>query len=218
MLVHEQLLQKCISHYTRHDWPALPGRTNHLDAGVLVPILADEAWTCILTRRTAHLRTHSKEICFPGGKPDPTDKDLQETATREAKEELALNGGKVLAKLSSVPLYTSDYRLHPFLTLFSKNTAINANPVEVADILPISLRSMLGLSFLDGAEFELDGKIYLSPIFIPSKVGISIEQPIYGGTAHVLYETMILVSQAIGVKVPPVRATFDQFPFVHTIN
>ena len=218
MTSHQKLLKKIISHFTRHDWPALPGRTNHLHAGILVPILVDDDWTCILTRRTPHLRTHSKEICFPGGKPDPEDKSLQETALREANEELTLEGGEVLTKLSSVPLYTSEFRLHPFLALFPQETTIVANPAEVADVLPMSIRSILSLPFLDGAEFDLEGTTYISPIFIPSKVGLSIEQPIYGGTAHVLYETITLVAQALNVSVPPLKVTFDQFPFVHTTN
>lgn len=215
MYKHQKLLKKSICHFIRHDWPALPGRTNHKNAGVLVPILADDAWTCILTQRTPHLRTHSKEICFPGGKPDPEDKNLQETALREAKEELNLEKGSVLTKLSSVPLYTSEFRLHPYLALFPENTSVSANPAEVATVLPMSIRSILNLPFIDGTEFELEGKQYISPIFIPSKVGLSLDQPIYGGTAHVLHETITIVARAIGADVPPCKATFDQFPFVH---
>ena len=199
----------------RHDWPAHPGRTNHKNAGVIVPILADDEWTCLLTQRTARLRTHSKEICFPGGKPDRADKDLQETAIREAKEELDLKGGTILTKLSSVPLYTSDFRIHPYLALFPQNITIIPNPEEVSAVLPMSIKSILNLSFLDGTEFEFEGKKYISPIFIPSKVGLPIEQPIYGGTAHILYETITIVAQAIECTVPPLKTTFDQFPFVH---
>lgn len=218
MLSHQRSITKSLINFIRHDWPSFPGKTNHRNAGVLIPIICDDEWTCILTRRTPHLRTHSKEICFPGGKPDPEDKNLQETAIREAKEELNLDGGVVVTKLSSVPLYTSEFRLHPFLALFPQKTTISANPEEVADVLPISIRSILSLSFLDGTEFELEGKKYISPIFIPSKVGLSIEQPIYGGTAHVLYETITIVAQAIGCTIPPLKTTFDQFPFVHTTS
>ena len=62
-------------------------------------------------------------------------------------------------------------------------------------------------------NLSLRAEIHL-PIFIPSKVGVPIEQPTYGGTAHVLHETIALVAQAIKVSVPPLKAT----SFVHTTN
>ena len=215
---HRIKLQKSLLEFTRRDWPSLPNNTNHLSAGVLIPIIADAFWTCILTKRSAHLREHSKEICFPGGKPDPIDKCLEETALREAKEELNLEGGKVLAELSSIPLYTSPYRIHPFLAIFPEGTSINANPNEVEEVLSIPILSVLTLPFLDGTPFEFHGKKYLSPIFLPKKVGIPIEQPIFGGTAHALYEAVSIIASALDIAVPPLQSTFDQFPFIQAKN
>jgi 8-oxo-dGTP pyrophosphatase MutT (NUDIX family) len=215
---HEQKIAAALSLFKKQDWPALPGRTNHKKAGVIVPLLADEEWTCILTQRTAILREHGGEICFPGGKPDPQDISLQDTALREAKEELGLHTGTVLTRLSSIPLYTSDYRLEPFLTLFPAKTSITPNPNEVAHVLPLSIKCILSLPFIDGKDFTFDGKQYLSPIFLPKKLGFAIEQPIFGGTAHVLYETITLVARALSIDVPPTKCTFDQFPFRHPTN
>ena len=36
---------------------------------------------------------------------------MRATALREANEEIGLEGAEVLGELSSIPLYTSDYRL-----------------------------------------------------------------------------------------------------------
>ena len=36
------------------------------------------------------LRTNAGEVCFPGGKRDPSDRDDVETALREAEEEIGL--------------------------------------------------------------------------------------------------------------------------------
>ena len=44
----------------------------------------------MLTRRRADLRRHAGEISFPGGRRDPDDADLTETALREAEEEIGL--------------------------------------------------------------------------------------------------------------------------------
>ena len=59
---------------------------------MLVPLYeANGELHVILTRRAAHLRSHSWEVSFPGGGQDPTDTSLWHTALREAQEEIALD-------------------------------------------------------------------------------------------------------------------------------
>ena len=62
-------------------------------AAVLVPLFLpaqDQPPSVVLTRRRADLRRHAGEISFPGGRRDPEDADLRETALREAEEEIGL--------------------------------------------------------------------------------------------------------------------------------
>ena len=111
-------LAALLAAHPRIDVPALPGRRNHLHAGVLVPLrFVDGDLEVVLTERVATLRHHGGEVSFPGGKPDPEDRDLEHTALREAEEEIGLRGARVLGRLSSIPLYTSDFRLEPFVAL-----------------------------------------------------------------------------------------------------
>src|SRR5689334_14619620 len=42
-------------------------------SAVLVPIIARREPTVLLTERTSHLRDHSGQVCFPGGKIDDVD-------------------------------------------------------------------------------------------------------------------------------------------------
>ena len=101
------LLQKLQNHlqtYQHKFYPAFENRRNHISAGVLVALYDDDDWTCILTQRSSQLKDHGGEICFPGGKQQPEDHSLQETALREAKEEISLEG-TIIGRLSSIPLY-----------------------------------------------------------------------------------------------------------------
>jgi len=68
--------------------PALPYRS----AAVLVPVIARERGLhIVLTQRAAHLRDHSGQVAFPGGKIEPGDPDPAAAALREAGEEIGLS-------------------------------------------------------------------------------------------------------------------------------
>eukprot|EP01135_Chromosphaera_perkinsii_P004835 Nk52_evm13s298 gene=Nk52_evmTU13s298 len=68
-------------------------------AAVLVPIFFYEQNVYVLlTRRSSKLKSHSGEVCFPGGKQDKEDgDDVIKTALREAQEEIGLNPESVKA-------------------------------------------------------------------------------------------------------------------------
>ena len=74
--------------------PAFLGTTRV--AAVLVGLVErTDGLHVLLTQRTAHLREHSGQVAFPGGKMDPGDASPAATALREAWEEVGLPGGNV---------------------------------------------------------------------------------------------------------------------------
>lgn len=180
--------------------PALPGRTNHLRAGVLVPLRwgLDDLHV-VLTLRAAHLSTHAGEVCFPGGRPEEGDEDLEHTARREAREEIGLEGAAVLGRLSSVPLYTSDYRLEPFVAQVPPDAALWPDPREVAAILEASVGATLGRTAIDAIPWEHAGRQHLSPVF---EVGGHV---VFGGTAHVLWELLRVLAPLWGLEPPALQ-------------
>ena len=59
-------------------------------AAVLVPLVFRHEPHVLLTQRTDHLSRHAGQVAFPGGRADPDDISLVETALRETQEETGI--------------------------------------------------------------------------------------------------------------------------------
>jgi 8-oxo-dGTP pyrophosphatase MutT (NUDIX family) len=122
------------------DGSLFEGRTIR-EAAVLMPLVQRaEGLTVLLTQRTAHLHDHAGQISFPGGRRDPGDKDLVQTALRETAEEvgLAANYIKILGALGQYQTVTA-YRVTPFVALVDPGFALKLDAFEVADTFEVPL-------------------------------------------------------------------------------
>ena len=183
------------------DHPALPGRTNHLRAGVLVPLVWDPEPTCLMTLRPRSLRRHGGEICFPGGLPEDGDVDLQATALRETWEELGIRDALVLGQLCSMPLYTSDYRLVPYVAAVP-NAPLVPSVDEVARVLREPIGDWLSRPWLEGIPYAAGEEEHFSPVFTLED-GLLL----FGATAHTFYELLEVMGRAVGRSLPPMRVS-----------
>ncbi len=107
---------------------------------------ADEGEDVVLTQRAESMRTHAGQVAFPGGSVDPGDRDPEETALREAAEEIGLasEGVEVLGPLPTIPLSVTGFRVTPVLAWWSTPSPIRAeNPAEVARVARIPLRDLV---------------------------------------------------------------------------
>lgn len=176
---------------------ALPGRTNHRRAGVLVPLRWSEGRIEVLTTlRPATLRRHGGEVSLPGGRPEPEDDSLLDTALREAREELGLEGVDVLGRLASMPVYTSEFRLEPFVGRIDPAAALRPDPGEVAAVLPLDLTAILASGRIEGVS-PRDGA-WLMPVFRPGG------HLLFGATALTIVELLGVLAAARGQAAPEV--------------
>jgi 8-oxo-dGTP pyrophosphatase MutT (NUDIX family) len=171
--------------------PALPGRTNHLRAGVAVPLRFGpqgglDAWC---TLRPRGLRRHGGEISLPGGGPEPQDADLEATARRELVEEVGVAAGRLLGRLSSVPVFTSEWRLEPFVLELADGPP-RPDPVEVERVYAVSLDPYLRGQAIEGLRVDRFGAEVVMPLFRVDGLVI------FGATAIVLWELLGALSDA----------------------
>lgn len=114
-------------------------------AAVLIGVVARPAGAAvILTERTAHLRSHSGQVAFPGGKIDATDASPAAAALREAEEEIGL-AASFIEPLGYLDPYSTGtgYRIVPVVALVSPGFTLQPNPGEVADVFEVPLSFLL---------------------------------------------------------------------------
>ncbi|MCB0698331.1 MAG: CoA pyrophosphatase [Chitinophagales bacterium] len=111
--------------------------------GLLYP--QNDILNLLLIKRTEDGKPHSGQISFPGGRQDPIDKDLQETALRETFEEVGVPSGQieVIGALSSLYIPVSNNNVHPFVGFASHRPDYVLNADEVQYVLEVPLHELL---------------------------------------------------------------------------
>lgn len=128
-------------------------------AAVLVPVLRTPAGPRVLfTRRAEHLRKHSGQISFPGGRRDEGDVSFAANALREAQEEVGLDpaGVEVIGYLDDYPTITG-YRVTPVVGVVSEAQAWKYDAGEVAGVFETPLAFVLDEQNFERKAFTSNG-------------------------------------------------------------
>jgi len=98
----------------------------------------------LLTKRASHLKHHPSQISFPGGKAEPTDKNLIHTALREAQEEIGLSPDAV-SIVGQLPIYEiiSGYKVTPIVGIIESPQPYQKDANEVDEIFQVPLQFFL---------------------------------------------------------------------------
>ena len=149
----------------------------------------------VFTRRRADLRRHAGEISFPGGRRDPEDADLKETALRETEEEIGLPRAAVslLGELPPTSTIATNYLIHPFVGLVSVERRWRTSPREVDAVLELPLRAL--------GEARTRRRLERRGISFETEVYVLGEHLIWGATARILENLL----ERIDSLIPPSR-------------
>ncbi len=146
--------------------------------------------TCfLLTERASYQGTHSAQISFPGGKIEKSDKNLEFTALREAKEEVGveISSVHIIKELTDVYIPPSNFLATPFLGFVNKEPNFILNH-EVENTIVVLLEDLLNDSSLTTIHMNTS---YMKNIDVPCfKLNNYI---VWGATAMMLSEIKDLI-------------------------
>jgi len=127
-------------------------------AAVLIPLVwYDEEWHLLFTRRTDTVESHKGQVSFPGGACDEGETTPEQTALREADEEIGLDPDdvRVLGRLSNLITITY-FRVTPVIGVVRWPNVFRVGEHEVARIFTIPLAWLANPS--NRWQFEMPGR------------------------------------------------------------
>ena len=110
-------------------------------AAVLVPLVYfQDEWHILYTRRTDRVESHKGQVSFPGGACDDGETTPEQTALREADEEVGIRPEdvRVLGRLNSM-VTISHFRVTPVVGVIQFPYAFKTSGAEVARVFTIPL-------------------------------------------------------------------------------
>ena len=127
------------------DQDARPDPSFLKSAAVLLPIVArPDELTVLFTRRTEHLRAHSGQISFPGGRIEEGDASEQAAALRETQEEIGIAASsiEVVGRLADYHTRTG-FRVTPVVGLVAVPFTLRVDAHEVDEVFEVPLSFLL---------------------------------------------------------------------------
>jgi len=162
-----------------------------LPSAVLIPIFKkDGQYHIVFIKRTNTVKTHKGQISFPGGMRDAGDKSLQDTALREAEEEIGLRkeDTTLLGEMDDQITTTSNFIVTPFVAMIPWPYYFTAQKAEVAEIITVPIPSLLAKDAMKPETEMLDGKEVESFAYYYSGARI------WGATARILNKLLAIIA------------------------
>ena len=138
-----------------------------------------------LIQRPDYDGVHARQMSFPGGRRDPQDRDIIDTALRENEEEtgIAARDIEVLGTLTDLYIIASHFNVTPVVGVYRHEPAFTAHPFEVEEIIEVPLRQLC-----DPANRHEKPMTILQGVTIMAPYYLLAGKVVWGATAMILAE------------------------------
>lgn len=120
-------------------------QTPYIPAATLMPLVqTPQGIHMLLTRRASHLKKHSGQISFPGGRVDASDASVIDTALRETMEEIGIPAHKIDV-LGILPEFFTGtgFLMQPVVGFVQSDYVLTINAQEVDEVFAVPLVFLL---------------------------------------------------------------------------
>lgn len=175
------------------------GNSNIIESSVLMLLFPynGKINTCLI-QRPSTMRNHGGQIAFPGGRYEPLDKNLLETALRESFEEIGTdcNQLEIIGALTPLYVQVSNFTINPFIGWSETLPHFKIDNREVDEIFIIPVEKLLQHTAIQlrmvttiSGTIEAPG-FYIDELFI------------WGATAMIISEFHEIFKSLLVVKCP----------------
>ena len=180
------------------NFPREPGPDAKV-AAVLILLFPEKGSVhTVLMQRPEYKGVHGGQISFPGGKKESSDKDIIQTALREANEETGLIQDEINVIDTLTPLFipVSNTVVTPVVAWTKDKPDFRHHPGEVVFLFDAEISKLLDPLIIRTKPMEIHGEM-LSVRYFDYDGRV-----IWGATAMMLHELLTIIRRGeIGVKV-----------------
>ncbi|MCB0661486.1 MAG: CoA pyrophosphatase [Saprospiraceae bacterium] len=147
----------------------------------------------LIERQTKKNDRHGGQISLPGGKTEPTDAGHDETALREAEEEVGVksNDVELIGSLTELYIPVSNFKVFPFVGFMDYRPDFVPQLSEVKSILEIPFDEFLHQSARKTMDMQVSQHITMRSVPYFDVQG----RVVWGATAMILSELISIANQ-----------------------
>jgi 8-oxo-dGTP pyrophosphatase MutT (NUDIX family) len=171
------------------NFPRVPGKDARI-AAVLILLYPNKGSVhTVFMQRHNYDGVHGGQISFPGGKKEPADTDVIQTALRESMEETGADPSKIKVLGTLTPLFipVSNMLVTPVVGWTDKRPDFSHQPEEVVFLIEAELNRFLDPAIIKIKPFEIRGEM-LDVRYFDYEGNV-----IWGATAMILNELLKII-------------------------
>jgi 8-oxo-dGTP pyrophosphatase MutT (NUDIX family) len=173
------------------NYPRTPGADAKLAAVLILLFPVNGSVHTVFMQRPDYKGVHGGQISFPGGKKEPSDKDIIQTALREAYEEAGVNNKEISVINTLTPLFiaVSNMIVTPVIGWTEVKPEFRHHPGEVVFLFEAEISRLLDPSILRTRLMDIHGeKINVKYFDYDGNI-------IWGATAMMLHEFLTIIKR-----------------------